>query len=213
MGAVWSAEGKVLGKVASIVGTYLRRVQGEAWAVSGPIEAGLTNGLVDGATNRASFEAISGGGNWSSMIAASVALPLKLHTRYGRKEKYVNLRNPNTRVSLFVRTNGREPFSYLGEVDHLTHREFVNKDRHTQQEYEFALRHIVSSDGPPPLPADFAGGRARRSACGRGAASRTCVPRGARIPRWRPALVATSVGRDPRTRLCRGTQSRRQSRV
>lgn len=40
------------------------------------------------------------------------------------QENYVNLRSDETRVSLFVRTNPREDFAYLGELEYKEHHPF-----------------------------------------------------------------------------------------
>jgi hypothetical protein len=54
----------------------------------------------------------------------------------------LRLRDPTTRVSLFVRNNSGERFAYLGELKYRTHREFYSNDR-VQQEYVFALEEPV----------------------------------------------------------------------
>jgi hypothetical protein len=57
---------------------------------------------------------------------------------------YVALRNPRTRVSLFVRNKARELFAYLGELTYLAHTEFRSKrDDRTQLKYLFQLQHPV----------------------------------------------------------------------
>lgn len=69
-------------------------------------------------------------------------------TRRGRGENhpdYVRLRQPETRVSLFVRAQPKEPFAYLGELDYATHTEF--RDEATgdlQQSYTWRLRQPLS---------------------------------------------------------------------
>lgn len=61
---------------------------------------------------------------------------------------YVNLRLPETRVSLFVRTNSQEEFVYAGELEYLEHASF--KDPSTgrpQMRYAWHLKNPV----PEPL--------------------------------------------------------------
>jgi hypothetical protein len=58
---------------------------------------------------------------------------------------YVNLRQPNTRVSLFVRHGSRDRFAYLGEMTHEAHREFNAENGQKQQRYVFRLEHEVPS--------------------------------------------------------------------
>jgi hypothetical protein len=71
-------------------------------------------------------------------------------TRRGRGEDhpdYVRLRQPGTRVSLFVRNQPRELFAYLGELGYATHTEF--RDEVTgdiQQSYTWRLQRPLSED-------------------------------------------------------------------
>ncbi len=65
-------------------------------------------------------------------------------TRRGRgegHEDYVRLRQPDTRVSLFVRNSPGEGFVYAGELEYDRHREIPGKSRQeTQQSYSWRLK-------------------------------------------------------------------------
>jgi len=65
-------------------------------------------------------------------------------TRRDRREdhpEYVHLRQPSTRKSLFVRNEERQPFTYLGELNYISHEAFKDaKTDRDQQEYLFGLR-------------------------------------------------------------------------
>jgi hypothetical protein len=64
-------------------------------------------------------------------------------TRRGRGEAhpdYIRLRQPETRVSLFVRNRPGEPFGYLGELEYAAHTEFTDELTGTlQQSYTWRL--------------------------------------------------------------------------
>jgi hypothetical protein len=68
--------------------------------------------------------------------------------RRGRGEDhpdYVRLRQPHTRVSLFVRNSPRELFTYLGELEYAAHTEFTDEaTSELQQSYSWRLRHPLS---------------------------------------------------------------------
>ena len=68
-------------------------------------------------------------------------------TRRGPSENhpdYVSLREPSTRVSLFVRGRDRESFVYLGEIRYIIHETFrSDRDGRNQQKYLFSLVHVV----------------------------------------------------------------------
>jgi hypothetical protein len=66
-------------------------------------------------------------------------------TRRDRAEDhpdYVNVRDPKTRISLFVRGEAKDPFVYLGELKYKQHRQFLSEGR-VQQEYVFDLAERV----------------------------------------------------------------------
>lgn len=71
-------------------------------------------------------------------------------TRRGRGEAhpdYVRLRQPGTRVSLFVRNSPGEAFAYLGELDYAAHTEFKEEGSgDLQQSYSWRLRHPLPED-------------------------------------------------------------------
>ena len=101
-------------------------------------------------------------------------------TRRGRRENhpdYVNLRQAQTRVSLFARANEGEGFVYLGELEYQTHREFKSADGRPQQEYEFRLKQRLSDE----LLWRLTAGLDRRMKAGGRRASRT-APGGSRRP-------------------------------
>jgi hypothetical protein len=104
------------------------------------------------------------------------------------------LRDPHTRVSLFLRTVDREDFAYLGEMEYRDHRQFTSDGR-VQQEYVFSL--------PEPLLRELSGGNAKAtskpplSECQRAAAS-TGRRRPATIDEYKKAF-SYSLGRMDRT--------------
>jgi hypothetical protein len=73
-----------------------------------------------------------------------VQVTLFTTTRRGRSEDhkdYVNLRIPETRVSLFVRNNFGENFVYAGELEYKSHRQFTDESTGKfQQSYNFKLK-------------------------------------------------------------------------
>jgi hypothetical protein len=79
-------------------------------------------------------------------------------------EDYVALRDPATRLSLFVRSQNKEPFAYLGEVRSSGHEQFSNAGR-VQQRYNLVLQVPV----PDALFAELTAGNAES----RGARART----------------------------------------
>jgi Domain of unknown function (DUF3427) len=57
---------------------------------------------------------------------------------------YVSLRDPTTRVSLFVRHRAKDDFVYLGEMRYVPpHQQFTASDGRTQLRYLFRLEHSV----------------------------------------------------------------------
>lgn len=73
-------------------------------------------------------------------------------------EEYVHIRQPDTRVSLFVRNNRGEGFAYLGELDYESHRQFREEGNgRTQQSYVWRLKTPV----PDELFRDLTFGRLR----------------------------------------------------
>lgn len=67
-------------------------------------------------------------------------------TQRGVKETdpdYRAVANPSTRVSLFVRRSPREEFSYLGEMRHRSHEQFIAADGRSQMRILFELAHAV----------------------------------------------------------------------
>ena len=62
-------------------------------------------------------------------------------------EDYVRLRNPNTRVSLFVRNKPLENFYYLGELEYESHRQFTEEvSNRIQQSYTWKLKFPLSDE-------------------------------------------------------------------
>jgi hypothetical protein len=85
-------------------------------------------------------------------------------TRRGRDEAhpdYVNIRNANTRVSLFVRHDQGEDFIYAGELEYQSHRQFNDpSSNEIQQSYTLRLK----SPLPEKLLEDLSFGVVRRKA-------------------------------------------------
>ena len=59
--------------------------------------------------------------------------------RRSNDDDYVALRNPATRLSLFVRGQSKDSFAYLGEVRSAGHEQFSNQGR-AHQRYNLALQ-------------------------------------------------------------------------
>jgi hypothetical protein len=67
-------------------------------------------------------------------------------TRRGVKETdpdYRVLVDPETRISLFVRSTPREEFTYLGEIRHRSHQQFAAADGRSQMRFLFEMLHPV----------------------------------------------------------------------
>jgi 5-methylcytosine-specific restriction protein A len=91
---------------------------------------------------------------------------------------YVALREPATRVSLFVRHRDRDAFTYLGEMRYDSHQQFTDADDRPQMRYAFQLDNEV----PDTLLAQLYGGQPTSR------------------PPNRQAAAATSIATKPRTR-------------
>ncbi len=105
---------------------------------------------------------------------------------------YVDLRDSNTRVSLFVRTKSDDLFAYLGELAYSTHREFGNEPgARVQQEYVFKLEQPVS----PALHAELTEGTATR---GRARSTATAQRRPSNLDAYKKAF-SYALGRLDRT--------------
>lgn len=60
------------------------------------------------------------------------------------RKDYVNLRMPETRVSLFLRTNSKEEFIYLGELEYLEHSSFKDlSSGRPQMRYAWRLKNSL----------------------------------------------------------------------
>lgn len=63
------------------------------------------------------------------------------------QKDYVKLREPETRVSLFVRNNQAEKFVYAGELKYQSHRQVQEKQpRDVQQYYLWSLKESIPED-------------------------------------------------------------------
>jgi hypothetical protein len=109
-------------------------------------------------------------------------------TRRGVEENdsdYVALREPTTRVSLFVRRRDKQPFAYLGEVRATEHEQFTNEEGRSQQRYLLALHSPV----PSTLMVELTEGAPVREASKAAPETSTNQPPRRRTPGRRPASL------------------------